>query len=69
MKTLAIALSLLATTTVTSAFAEGGADRLRERSDQWALQRQQAQEAVAKRQAEQGNRQADVPRTEAKPAS
>ncbi|MBV4531302.1 hypothetical protein HU719_007780 [Pseudomonas sp. SWRI107] len=69
MKTLAIALALLATTTVTSAFAEGGADRLRERSDQWAVQRQQAQEAVAKRQAEQANRQADVPRTEAKPAS
>lgn len=69
MKTLTIALALLAATTVSSAFAEGGADRLRERSDQWAAQRQQAQEAVAKREAEQGNRQADVPRTEAKPAS
>ncbi|MDF0732142.1 hypothetical protein P0Y43_15605 [Pseudomonas entomophila] len=49
MKALSFALALLATTTVTSAFAEGGADRLLERQAQWALQIQQQQEVVAKR--------------------
>ncbi|WP_307945682.1 co-regulatory protein PtrA N-terminal domain-containing protein [Pseudomonas mosselii] len=48
MKTVAVVLTLLATISATSALAEGGADRLRERSDQLALQRQQA-EQVAKR--------------------
>ncbi|MGE7991094.1 hypothetical protein ACQKPE_08600 [Pseudomonas sp. NPDC089554] len=53
MKALTFALTLLAATTVTSAFAEGGSDRLKERSDQWAMQRQQQQqEAVAKRDAQ-----------------
>ncbi|MBI6896426.1 hypothetical protein JET64_06365 [Pseudomonas putida] len=48
MKSLACALTLLATISATSAFAEGGADRLRERSDQFAQQRQQAAEQIAK---------------------
>ncbi|MDH0301942.1 MULTISPECIES: hypothetical protein [unclassified Pseudomonas] len=51
MKTIACAAALLAAISATSAFAEGGADRLRERSEQWALQRQQAAEQVAKGEA------------------
>ncbi|QXH58886.1 hypothetical protein [Pseudomonas maumuensis] len=46
MKTVAVVLTLLATISATSAFAEGGADRLKERSAQWALQRQQAEQVV-----------------------
>lgn len=69
MKTLPLILALLATTTVTSVFAEGGADRLRERSDQWAMQREQSQQALAKAKAEQDNRQADAQRQADKPAS
>jgi len=44
MKTVACVLALLAAFAATSAYAEGGADRLRERSDLLALQRQQAEE-------------------------
>ena len=69
MKTLTLALALLATTTVTTVFAEDGSERLRERSEQWAAQRQQAQEALAKTQAERENRQADAQNQAAKPAS
>ncbi|MDH0649815.1 hypothetical protein N5D48_20775 [Pseudomonas sp. GD03858] len=47
MKTIAYAAALLAAISATSAFAEGGADRLRERSEQWALQRQQMAERLA----------------------
>ncbi|WP_181427816.1 hypothetical protein [Pseudomonas mosselii] len=46
-KSLASVLALLVMISAGSAFAEGGADRLKERSDQLALQRQQA-EQVAK---------------------
>lgn len=57
MKFLACALALLATISATSAFAEGGADRLRERSDQLALQRLQAAEQIAKGDAPSSARQ------------
>lgn len=43
-KSLASVLALLVMIWAGSAFAEGGADRLKERSDQWALQRQQAEQ-------------------------
>jgi len=62
MKTLSIALALLAASTVTSAFAEGGAERLKERSDQWAQQREQAQKQEALAQDKAGaQRQAEKP--------
>lgn len=48
MKPLLCALALLTMSSMTTAFAEGGAERLKERSDQWALQRQQAKDALAK---------------------
>ncbi|MHA6160168.1 hypothetical protein [Pseudomonas sichuanensis] len=49
MKSLSFALALLAATSATSAFAEGGAERLQARNEQLAQQRQQQAEAVAKR--------------------
>ncbi len=52
-KSLASVLALLVMIWAGSAFAEGGADRLKERSDQWALQRQQA-EQIAQRSEERG---------------
>ncbi len=58
MKPLLYALALVATTSTTMVFAEGGADRLKERSEQWALQRQQAQEVVAKEKPQQDQHQA-----------
>ncbi|QXH44566.1 hypothetical protein KSS93_16915 [Pseudomonas xanthosomatis] len=62
MKTLSIALALLAASTVTSAFAEGGAERLKERSEQWAQQREQAQKREALVQEKAGaQRQAEKP--------
>lgn len=68
MKTLTCALALLATISATSAFAEGGADRLKERSDQWALQRQQAEQIAkgdaqspAQQQAQQTQDNANTP--------
>ncbi|MDF9616422.1 hypothetical protein P5705_02085 [Pseudomonas entomophila] len=60
MKPLLCALALLTMTAMTTAFAEGGADRLKERSDQWALQRQQAQEALAKELPRQDQHQAEA---------
>ncbi|MFV3402930.1 hypothetical protein ACNFIC_03115 [Pseudomonas sp. NY15463] len=69
MKTLPLILALLASTTVTSVFAEGGADRLHERSAQLAAHREQSQQALAKAKAEQDNRQADAQRQADKPAS
>ncbi|ODB38002.1 hypothetical protein A9L43_20200 [Pseudomonas mosselii] len=45
-KSLASVLALLVMISAGSAFAEGGADRLKERSDQWALQRQQAEQVA-----------------------
>ncbi|WP_414155455.1 hypothetical protein [Pseudomonas sp. BNK-43-a] len=51
MKSLRYALALLAATAVTSAFAEGGADRLQEHHARWALQQQQSKDMVAKREA------------------
>ncbi|UVK80638.1 hypothetical protein LOY46_13635 [Pseudomonas sichuanensis] len=51
MKPLSFALALLAATSVTSAFAEGGAERLQARNEQLSQQRQQQAEAVAKRDA------------------
>lgn len=45
-KSLASVLALLVMIWAGSAFAEGGADRLKERSDQWSLQRQQAEQVA-----------------------
>jgi hypothetical protein len=60
MKPLLCALALLTMSSMTTAFAEGGAERLKERSDQWALQRQQAQETVAKENLRQAPPQAEA---------
>ena len=69
MKALPLILALLATTSVTSAFAEGGSDRLLQRSEQLAQQRQQAQEALAQSKAQPSNTQAQAERQADKPAS
>ncbi|QVM93825.1 hypothetical protein JYG34_12780 [Pseudomonas entomophila] len=63
MKPLLCALTLLTMTSMTTAFAEGGADRLKERSDQWALQRQQAQQTVAKELPRQDQHRAEASST------
>lgn len=69
MKALPLILALLATSSVTTAFAEGGSDRLVERSEQLAQQRQQAQEALAQSKAQPSNTQAQAAREAGKPAS
>lgn len=69
MKAVTLTLALLTAATVTSAFAEGGADRLQARSAQWAMQRAQAEQAVANAQGAQQQRQADAQPSNDKPAS
>ncbi|WP_248920023.1 hypothetical protein [Pseudomonas entomophila] len=63
MKILLCALALLTMTSMTTAFAEGGAERLKERSDKWALQRQQAQETLAKDVSQQDQQRSETSNT------
>ena len=63
MKALPLVVALFAASTMTGAFAEGGADRLKQRSDQWAQQRQeqQRQEALVKQDNQKATKQVERP--------